>query len=472
MTDPVERSLICLARHPDGSVEELPKERIDEIDKLTDRDGTLVWVSATAPSDEDIAAIGREFRLHPLALEDLHKQQQRPKLDTYERAAHGRRLRGGERRARRAVSEIHMFVGAGWLLSVTWTATPMLDAVRDGFAARRNGGPDTTGTLLYALLDAAVDSYFPVLDTISERIDALEDRVLEGEADRDSLAEILHLKRRLLELRRVLAPMRDVANALLRRDLEIVDASSAPYYQDLYDHLVRVLDQVDIYRDLLAAVLDARLTVASNSLNAIMKRLTAFTVVLMVPTLIAGIYGMNFDLMPELRWPFGYPLALAIMAPRWSSPSRTSAARAGSRAARGLHRSDGMTIQQPPDDEMPPPTPIDTPNETPNETPDPMPEQRAPGAGSAADGRPARRARPRDGLTAAATGGGRRSVCRGLSPRSSPGNTRITDGSWSLAWSKNSALTWTTSYSGALPGATCSPGSGRAPGCCRRTRSE
>jgi magnesium transporter len=312
MTDPADRQFICLARNPDGSVEELPKGRIDEIDKLTDRDGTLVWVHATAPSDEDIADIGREFRLHPLALEDLHKQRQRPKLDTYERQ-HMVVAYEAVADAPDGLSEIHVFVGAGWLLSVTWTATPLLDAVREAFA-NRSGGLDTTGKLLYALLDAAVDSYFPVLDTISERIDSLEDRVLEGEADRDSLAEILHLKRRLLELRRVLAPMRDVANALLRRDLEIVDAASAPYYQDLYDHLVRVLDQVDIYRDLLATVLDARLTVASNSLNAIMKRLTAFTVVLMVPTLIAGIYGMNFDLMPELRWPFGYPLALAIMA--------------------------------------------------------------------------------------------------------------------------------------------------------------
>ena len=313
MTDVADRPFICLARHPDGSVEELPKSRIDEIDKLTDRDGTLVWVHVTAPSDEEIAAIGREFRLHPLALEDLHKQRQRPKLDTYERqqmvVAYEAVADAPE-----GLSEIHMFVGAGWLLSVTWTATPLLNAVREGFAGTRTGSPDTTGKLLYTLLDAAVDSYFPVLDTISERIDALEDRVLEGDADGASLAEILYLKRRLLELRRVLAPMRDVANALLRRDLEIVDAASAPYYQDLYDHLVRVLDQVDIYRDLLAAVLDARLTVASNSLNAIMKRLTAFTVVLMVPTLIAGIYGMNFDLMPELNWPLGYPLALAIMA--------------------------------------------------------------------------------------------------------------------------------------------------------------
>ena len=212
------------------------------------------------------------------------------------------------------LAEIHLFVGPSWLLSVCWSPMPMIEAVLKRFAGGKLSDRGSVGELVYALLDAAVDSYFPELDRISERIDALEDRILEGEADRASLAEILFLKRRLLELRRVLAPMRDVANSLLRRDLDLVDAATAPYYQDLYDHLVRVLDQIDLYRDLLAALLEARLTVASNGLNAIMKRLTAFTVVLMVPTLIAGIYGMNFDHMPELDWALGYPFALALMA--------------------------------------------------------------------------------------------------------------------------------------------------------------
>ena len=108
--------------------------------------------------------------------------------------------------------------------------------------------------------------------------------------------------------------MRDLANALMRRDLDIVSDRALPYYQDLYDHLVRVLDQLDLYRDLLATVVDARMTVASNNLSQIMKRLTAFTVILMVPTLIAGIYGMNFAHMPELEWPLGYVYALGLMA--------------------------------------------------------------------------------------------------------------------------------------------------------------
>ena len=313
MTDADEPGLVILARNPDGSVQELEPIHVDEIDKLTDRQGTLVWVSVRSPDEAKITALGREFRLHPLAIEDLRKRRQRPKLDSYENQ-HMLVAYESVTDASSGLSEIHVFVGAGWLLSVSWEPTPLVDAVRERFRRAQHLGADTTGELLYTILDAAVDSYFPELDVMSDRIDALEDRVLEGEASREILSDVLHLKRRLLDLRRILAPMRDVANALLRRDIQIVDAATVPYYQDLYDHLVRVLDQLDVYRDLLATVLDTRLTVASNSLNAVMKRLTAFTVVLMVPTLIAGIYGMNFRYMPELAWPLGYPLALGLMA--------------------------------------------------------------------------------------------------------------------------------------------------------------
>jgi magnesium transporter len=127
------------------------------------------------------------------------------------------------------------------------------------------------------------------------------------------LREVLVIKRDLLELRRMLAPQRDIANALLRRDVELIGEAEAPYYQDLYDHLLRVLDALDLYRDLVASALDANLSVTNNNLNAVMKRLTAFTVVLMVPTLIAGVYGMNFRNMPELRFQYGYFITLGVM---------------------------------------------------------------------------------------------------------------------------------------------------------------
>ena len=306
-----QHALRIMVRRPDGSVETLGVEHLDRIDELRAEADALVWVSATDPDPALVAILGREFGIHPVALEDVRKRGQRPKLDSYGDqhmiVAHEVRVEAAD------LSEIHLFAGPGWLLTVHWAATPMIEGVRHRFERGGGGAPDTVAELLYAVLDGVVDSYFPELDVISDRIDALEERVLQGVADRESLSEVLSLKRRLLELRRVLAPMRDVANALLRRDIGIVESDALPYYQDLYDHLVRVLDQLDVYRDLLATVLDARLTVASNNLNGIMKRLTAITVIVMVPTLIAGIYGMNFEVMPELRWVLGYPFALTLM---------------------------------------------------------------------------------------------------------------------------------------------------------------
>lgn len=314
MPDPSESRLeILIRRGP--KVESLAADRLPDLHRIVAEPGTLASVHVLNPSDELIAELAREFQLHPLAVEDLRKQHQRPKLDTYENqhmvvayeATDASNGTGG-------LAEVHIFVGASWVLTIHWTATPMIDAVHERLASHPGSIGDSPGELLYALLDAAVDSYFPELDVLSDRIDALEDRVLESEADRGTLREMLAIKRRLLDLRRVLAPMRDLTNVLLRRETTLVDASVVPYFQDLYDHLVRVLDQLDVYRDLLASVLDARLSLASNSLNAIMKRLTAFTVVLMIPTLIAGIYGMNFTFMPELDWAAGYPFALGLMA--------------------------------------------------------------------------------------------------------------------------------------------------------------
>ena len=309
----VDDSLVILARHPDGRVEEVTVERIDEIDALIAQPGTLVWVCVSNPSAALISDLQREFGLHPLAVEDLRKRNQRPKLDHYE-AQHMLVAYEAVREEPAALSEMHLFFAKEWVLTVQFGPMPMVDAALRRFAAGSPAMGDSVDMLVYLVLDAAVDSYFPELDRLSDRIDALEDRVLAGDADRRGLGELLVLKRRLLELRRVLAPTRDMANALLRRDIDIVSDRAIPYYQDLYDHLVRVLDQLDLYRDLLATVVDARMTVASNSLGAIMKRLTAFTVILMVPTLIAGIYGMNFEYMPELSWPLGYAFALGLMA--------------------------------------------------------------------------------------------------------------------------------------------------------------
>jgi magnesium transporter len=306
-----------LARLPGGELRVLKSADFKEIDTLRAQPDTLVWLDIQSPTAKDLALLRDEFELHPLAQEDLEKRRQRPKLDTYgaqQVIVTYEVLPGATADRDFELGEIHLFAGAGYLVSVRWHESPAMEDVE----GRLRGHPETvaatSGTLVYSILDAVVDRYFPHLDHLSERIEALEDRILAGGQIQDTLRSILDLKRELLELRRTLAPQRDVANALLRRDLPLVDDASAPYFQDLYDHLIRVLDQLDLQRDLLASALDANLSVTGNNLNAVMKRLTAFTVIIMVPTLIAGIYGMNFDFIPELAWPLGYPFALGLMA--------------------------------------------------------------------------------------------------------------------------------------------------------------
>ena len=307
----------CLARLPDGELRVLEGEQLHEIDHLRSQPDHLVWVDIVSPSAEDLALLVREFDLHPLALEDLEKRRQRAKIDTYP----GQHVivtyevlppSGSERTFE--LGEIHLFAGSGYLVSVRWDVSPAIADVDRRFRLRTDAVGSTVGGLLYSVLDAVVDGYFPLLDRLSNRIDELEERIVGGIQGSETLRAVLAIKRELLGLRRVLAPQRDVANALLRRDVPLVDDAAVPYFQDLYDHLVRVLESLDLYRDLVAAALEANLSVTSNNLNAVMKRLTAFTVMLMIPTLIAGIYGMNFHFMPELSWPLGYLFALGVMA--------------------------------------------------------------------------------------------------------------------------------------------------------------
>jgi magnesium transporter len=309
-------SRLALALHPDGTLETLEESAFEGIDRLVSRRNTLVWLDIGDPTPEDFELLRREFGLHELAVEDLRKRRQRPKVDTY--AGHHvivayEALPSRDQVRAFDLGELHLFAGRGYLVSVHWGASPVIESVRERFQHRVSAVGPNAGWLLYAVLDTAVDGYFPLLDRISEAIDSLEDRILEGSGNRVQLREVLLLKRQLLELRRILGPMRDVANQLLRRDVEILDDEALPYYQDLYDHLVRVLDSLDLYRDLTAATLDAYESVTNNNLNQVVKRLTAVTVLIMVPTLIAGIYGMNFFFMPELELPYGYPAVLLGM---------------------------------------------------------------------------------------------------------------------------------------------------------------
>lgn len=209
--------------------------------------------------------------------------------------------------------EVGVFLGHRFVVTVVTEPAPVIDEWFDRWCAAPHMVGPTPSNLLEALLDAIVDDYFPASDRLEEEVDRLEESVFDG-GDRQVIGRALDIKRRLLEMRRRIASVRDVTNVLLRSDVRFVSPEVRPALQDVYDHTLRVADNTDLNREVLSAVMDAHLSVVSNSLNEVMRVLTVVATILMSLALVAGVYGMNFEFMPELRWPWGYGFALGLMA--------------------------------------------------------------------------------------------------------------------------------------------------------------
>lgn len=283
----------------------------------------LLWLDLARPSPAELALLDERFKLHPLALEDVVRQHQRPKVDEYESYYFVvlYAMRTGSLGHRLRTSELQVFWGEHFLLTLHAEEFPELVDLASRLAdgeLRPLGGRHRQAVgvsdLMYRVADSVVDGYFPMVDAIAEWNEEIEERMFAEGTNRRTLQEIFALKKDLLQVRRVIAPSRDVLNVLLRRDLGVVDDDLLPYFQDVYDHTVRVIDSLDTSRDVLASATDIYLSLASHQVNQTVKRMTAVTAILMVLALVAGIYGMNFTFMPELTWEYGYPFALALMA--------------------------------------------------------------------------------------------------------------------------------------------------------------
>ncbi|MFN8523847.1 MAG: magnesium/cobalt transporter CorA [Chloroflexota bacterium] len=286
---------------------------VEQISDLIGDPAALIWVDVFRPSRERLAALSAEFALHPLAVADLARSHQRPKMDQYENQSlvvlFGARFTHSDELMR---DEVDIFTGRNFVLTVHTAPLPALARFRARWMEEPAiVEPSPCAFLVYRLADEIISDYFPVVDRLEERLDMAEDRLFSS-FDRHFLRSVMGLRRDLIELRRTLGPQRDVFTALARHDTVGV-AESAAYFSDLVDLVLRVTDTVDTMRDRLAAALESYLTLQSNSLNVTMKRLTAITVVVQVPLIIAGIYGMNFQHMPELEWELGYPLAVLLM---------------------------------------------------------------------------------------------------------------------------------------------------------------
>jgi magnesium transporter len=265
------------------------------------------------PTDDDLGCIQEQFSLHPLAIEDVRKHQQRPKLEEYPEHAFVVTYSGD-------LQEVDFFVGPRWLVTVrerdddgrVWD-----DAGARARFERLTPEDARVGFLLYVLLDELVDGYFAAAEATEDLIESLEDRIFTEEQqvreERSVQEELFRARRRLLTYRRTITPMREVVTSLLRGETKLVDDATRIQLQDVYDHVLRVVDQLDAARELMGNAVDAHLAIISNQMNKVMKRMTSWGAILLGSTLVAGIEGMNFAHMPELRWYYGYPLALAAM---------------------------------------------------------------------------------------------------------------------------------------------------------------
>jgi magnesium transporter len=295
---------------PNGPVSET---RLEDLSELSTHDQTTIWIDVVDPTPDEIARIGEEFHFHPLALEDVARGGQRPKVDQYDGYQFIVFYGLTSQNERITTHEVDIFLAKHCM--VTFHKSDLLVIAQTAERWQTNAaelGNHGVGFLLHSVLDSLVDGYFPVLDDISERADNLEESIiLAGQPTLQ--AEILRLRRELLMIRRVAGPERDVMNVLIRRDPPLFNRKEIVYFQDVYDHLLRVTDTVDIYRDMLSSMLDANLSMVSYTLNIVVKRLTSYSIILMSISIVAGIYGMNFALMPELDWRWGYPFALGLM---------------------------------------------------------------------------------------------------------------------------------------------------------------
>jgi magnesium transporter len=279
---------------------------------LAPPEGPLLWLDIVAPTEVEGEFL-RGLGVHQLAVEDCLRGRQRPKVDRFGShllvvcyAAHI-----NLERKRVAFTELHLLVGSNFLITVRDHSIPEVRAV----LARWRAAPSLfheVGQLAHALIDAVVDNYFPITEHFAERVAQLETEIFE-DTEKRAMQDILGLRRELVLFRRVVGPERDMLGDVVRRDLPFINPELVPYFMDIRDHAMRVAEELDVLRDLLAATLEGQMSIASNQLNTTMRMMAAWSIILMSMAVVTGLYGMNFRYMPELRWQYGYLFAIGIM---------------------------------------------------------------------------------------------------------------------------------------------------------------
>jgi magnesium transporter len=303
--------IVNCAAYKDGrKVADIRKE---DIHKYLSEPGTFVWVALKDPEPVELDEMQREFGLHELAVEDARYGHGRPKLEEYGDSLFAVVQTVEFVEDELSVGEVSIFVGRNYVLSVR-TRT------KEGFAnvrARAEREPKLlkhgSAFVLYALIDTVVDRYFPVLERLEDELEVVERHIFEGIGARQNIEELYALRQRLTTLKHATGPLQEYVGKLHGGRVPEICIKTQEYFRDIDDHLSRINQSIDSLRDMVTTATAVNLSLINLQEGETVKRLAAYGALIAVPTMIAGVYGMNFDIMPELKWTYGYPLSLALM---------------------------------------------------------------------------------------------------------------------------------------------------------------
>jgi magnesium transporter len=285
----------------------------EQIHDYLAKPGSFVWVALRDASDAELDQMRRQFDLHDLSVEDARHGHQRPKIEEYDNelftVLHVVEPAGDELH----VGEVSIFTGPNYVLSIRNRTEQGFLGVRTRCEREpellRNG----SGYVLYALMDAVVDRYFPVYDAIETELEGIEQRIFANTSPRANIEALYYVKQKITTLKHATGPLMDSVGKLYGGRVPQVCQGMGEYFRDVYDHLVRLNQSLDSLRDTVATAIQVNLAMITIGESEVTKRLAAYAALVAVPTMIAGVYGMNFENMPEIRWAFGYPFALAMM---------------------------------------------------------------------------------------------------------------------------------------------------------------
>jgi magnesium transporter len=303
----MSNEIVNCAAYLDGK--RIANIEVNNISQVLQSPNQFVWVGLHEPSEETLQHFQKQFNLHDLAIEDAHNAHQRPKIEMYGDTLFAvlRTAQLNKTNHHIELGETHFFVGSNFLITIRHGSSISYADVRSRCESTPHLLEKGQGFALYAVMDAIVDQYFPIVEILEEDLQKIEDKIFKEKPTRQTTEDIYQLKRELLDVKRAVSPLIDMANRLMRFDITLISVETQPYFRDIYDHAIRINEMVDHARELLNTALEANFSLLSIAQSDVSKKFAGWAAIIAVPTMVAGFYGMNFRFMPELEWHYGYP---------------------------------------------------------------------------------------------------------------------------------------------------------------------